>query len=1012
MISVVLVSMIVSIAQLAVSNLSFCRQVVIEDKMFHCVSKWRRVTGFQGDVILNKNILTILLLLTTITALVACVGSPRKNERTLGSLEDKTIDIVIEKDVVVDHAREKAIAIYKDFEKNNADPEMRLEAKRRLADLELEKSEDVYLKELDKKDASLGDTSKADRTKRRAYNRAISLYEDLLERAGPNTANPQIIYQLAKAYESVGKQKKALKLLQRIVKRHSDVPYIGEVQFRLGELGFILKKYKIAEKAYADVLAMGEFSLFYEKALYKHGWSLFKLGKHESALMSFFKLLDRKMIQEETLVEGIQLIDDTGQVKIGEKKLNSGDQELVNDTFRVVNLSLGYLDGAQSISDFFNEHGRRHYEDRVYERLGDFYLQTERIQDAATTYLAFSKNNLSHVRAPLFHLKTIEAYKKGGFADELFKAKKQFVETFAFNKGGTWRQHRAISNKVSVQLKKNMEEVARHYHAKAQKSKARDQYKSAISWYGYYIKTFSKDKKTSMMNFLLAEALFESAQFKSAASEYEKTAYQYRKFSKGAEAGYAALLAYESHAKTLSGKEKIEWRRLSVASANRFGKVYPTDPRAPKVLIKIAEDLFVLKKYGAASTAARRVLELKADTPLETRVSSWRIIAHAAFDKDNFKEAEMSYKVALELIEENSPRRQELVDGLAASVYKQGEQMRKSGNTKGAIAQFARITDIAPDSPIVVTAAYDVAASYMESKDYSAAVASLKRFRNAYPDHELAVNSTENLISAYLNLDKPLQAAAELEILTQYKDNPETKRQINLKIIELYEKAGATDKLVAVYKQQISLYPDPFEQSVEMRQKLVDIYQADNLISNQHYWLREIIKVNKESKKQRTDRTHYLAAKAAYTLALPVYEEYKRVRLVEPLKENMDKKKKVMKKALDVLQDAASYGVAEVATASTFHIAEIYNQFANELMASDRPRGLSTEELEQYDLLLEDQIYPFEEKAIELHESNSGRVAEGIYDVWVKKSFSSLIKLLPVRYAKVERGEAYIDVVR
>jgi len=959
---------------------------------------------------MNTNKLAIFAVLTFIVLLVACV--PKKDEKTLRSLEDQEINIVIEKDVVVDHAREKAIAIYKGFENNKVNPELSLEAKRRLADLELEKSEDVYIKELDKQDTSFNENSKADRKKRQAYNRAIELYEDLLERTGPNTANPQIIYQLAKAYESVGKQKKALKLLQRIVERHSDVPYLGEVQFRLGELGFILKEYKIAEKAYAAVLSMGEFSTFYEKALYKHGWSLFKLNKHQQALTSFFKLLDRKLIQSDTLVEGVQLVDGSGQVKIGHKKLNGGDEELVNDTFRVVNLSLGYLDGAESISVFFNKHGRRNYEDVVYEQLGDFYLQTERIRDAADTYLAFSKNNKSHIRAPLFHLKTIEAFRKGGFANDLFNAKKEFVETFAFNKRGAWRKHKGISDQVLVALKKNTEEVARHYHAKAQKSKRPEQYKNAITWYGSYIKTFPKDGKASMMNFLLAEALFESERFKDAAEEYEKTAYRYRMFEKGAEAGYAALLAYSKHEERLQGKEKIEWRKLSVASANRFGKVYPTDPRAPKVLIKIAEDLFTLKKFGAASSAARRILELKADTPLETRVSAWRIIAHAAFDKDDFKQAEISYKVALKLVPESSPNRQELVDGLAASVYKQGEQLRKTGDTKAAIAQFARISDIAPDSPIVVTAAYDVATSHMESKNWDAAVGSLKRFREAYPDHELVSDTTQNLISAYMNLNKPLQAAAELEILAKYKDNPDTKRQINLKIIELYEKAEATDKLIEVYKRHIALYPNPLEQAVEMRQKLVDIYQAENSASKQQYWLREIINVDKNGGKQRSDRTQYLAAKASYILAIPVYNEYKEVRLVEPLKANMEKKKKMMKKALDVLQEAASYGVAEVATASTFHIAEIYNQFATELMASERPSGLSAEELEQYDLLLEDQVFPFEEKAIEIHETNSGRVAEGIYDVWVKKSFASLIKLLPVRYAKVERGEAYIDVVR
>lgn len=951
-----------------------------------------------------------VILLSAIFLLSAC--GPKKDDQTLRSLEDKADNIVIEKDVVVDNAREKALAIYKSFEKNKSDPDLRLEAKRRLADLEIEKSEDAYLKELDKLDKGGDVNINPDQSKQESYRRAIALYEDLLKRASPTSANPQIIYQLAKAYESVGDQKKALKLLDRLAKYHSDIPYIGEVQFRRGELAFRLEKYKVAENAYAAVLTLGEFSQFYEKALYKHGWSMFKQTKFQQALNSYFKLLDRKLIEKDTIISGIQLIDPTGRVKVGVVKLSGGEQELVNDTFRVVNLCLSSLDGADTVSAYFNKHGRRHYEDLVYEQLGQFYLRNERIQDSADTYLAFAKQNNLHIRAPLFHMKAIDAYRKGGFAKNLFKVKKDFVETFAFKKGGTWRQHGSISQVVNTELKKNLEEVARHYHAAAQKSKNREDFEKAINWYSAYIKTFPKDTQLSEINFLLAEALFENKQYEASVKQYEKTAYQYRAFNKSAEAGYAALLAYSRHEKNLQGKEKSRWRSLSVGSAMRFGKKFPADARAPKVLIKVSEDLFSLKKYVAASKAARQVLELKAEMPLENRISAWRIIAHTAFDKEDYKQAEASYKIALELVSERYPNRGELVDGLAASVYKQGEKLRKKGDSAGAIAQFARVAEIAPGSPIVVTAAYDVATSHLESKNWSAAVASLSKFRDTYPNHELASSTTQNLVSAYMNLNQPLEAAKELGILAQYKDDPKTKRQIDLKIIDLYEKAGATDKVMSAYKRYIALYSNQFDETIEMRQKLADQYYSDNKISKQHYWLREIIKTDKSAGKQRTDRSRFLAAKAAYTFALPVYANYQKVKLVEPLKANMKKKKKVMKKALTVLQDAAGYGVAEVATASTFHIAEIYNQFASELMASDRPGGLSPEELEQYDILLEDQVFPFEEKAIEIHESNSGRVAEGIYDVWVKKSFAALVQLLPVRYAKVERGEAYIDVVR
>jgi hypothetical protein len=73
---------------------------------------------------------------------------------------------------------------------------------------------------------------------------------------------------------------------------------------------------------------------------------------------------------------------------------------------------------------------------------------------------------------------------------------------------------------------------------------------------------------------------------------------------------------------------------------------------------------------------------------------------------------------------------------------------------------------------------------------------------------------------------------------------------------------------------------------------------------------------------------------------------------------------------------------------------------------------LSPDELEQYNVMLEEQAYPFEEKAIEIHEINVRRANDGIYDQWVKNSFSALSKLRPVRYAKTEKGEGVIHALR
>ena len=77
-------------------------------------------------------------------------------------------------------------------------------------------------------------------------------------------------------------------------------------------------------------------------------------------------------------------------------------------------------------------------------------------------------------------------------------------------------------------------------------------------------------------------------------------------------------------------------------------------------------------------------------------------------------------------------------------------------------------------------------------------------------------------------------------------------------------------------------------------------------------------------------------------------------------------------------------------------------------MDSERPNDLDADALEQYELLLEEQVFPIEEKAIDLYKANTDRTSEGIWDEWVEQSFDRLAGLLPARYAKLERSE---DVV-
>src|SRR6185369_11665857 len=210
------------------------------------------------------------------------------------------------------------------------------------------------------------------------------------------------------------------------------------------------------------------------------------------------------------------------------------------------------------------------------------------------------------------------------------------------------------------------------------------------------------------------------------------------------------------------------------------------------------------------------------------------------------------------------------------------------------------------------------------------------------------------------------------------------------------------------YERYAKQYPQPLDGALEARLRLAEIAQRDGNAARRLALMKEIQQTERSAGAARSDRTRAVGAQATLALAEPAYEAYRSVALVEPLQRQLKLKKTRMEEALKAYGAAADYGVASVTTAATYRTGAIYQDFAKALLASERPK-LARAELEQYNVLLEEQAFPFEEKAAELHEINARRAATGVYDEWVRASYKALAALRPVRWGKEERGEGAID---
>ena len=90
-------------------------------------------------------------------------------------------------------------------------------------------------------------------------------------------------------------------------------------------------------------------------------------------------------------------------------------------------------------------------------------------------------------------------------------------------------------------------------------------------------------------------------------------------------------------------------------------------------------------------------------------------------------------------------------------------------------------------------------------------------------------------------------------------------------------------------------------------------------------------------------------------------------------------------------------------------MAEVYFGFNRSLMESERPKDMQAVQLQDYEMALEETAFPFEEKAIGVHEKNLELMTAGrLYNPWIEQSLARLAQLMPGRYAKAEISSGYL----
>ncbi|HSG97334.1 MAG TPA: tetratricopeptide repeat protein [Woeseiaceae bacterium] len=988
---------------------------------------------------MNRQLLTIGL---AFAALAACTSTPVTQQGTLAELDAVEANL---EEVYLEDSLERAAQSYRRYLNETSVNRRTPEAMRRLADLQIEQAygvmgtgevvemaapeqaeatgaivaqgprqpqeqgesdtefeeralgrEEFLVQTTDYEDELLG----ADGQPIPAGPReAIRTYQEILDTYPDYERNDRVLYQMSRAYDEIGQPDEAMDVMNRLVRDYPYSKHIDEVHFRRGEYYFVRKKFIDAEDAYGAAITMGPSSSYYELALYKKGWALYKQYFYEEALDNFVAMLDYR----EDIGFDFDSLDD------------DDEEHRVTDTFRVISLSFSNMGGAEVVDNYFSARGHRSYADRIYSNLAEFYFEKLRYEDATSVYKSFANLNPYHRKSPHFAMRVVEIYGEANFPKLVVQSKKDFATRYALD--ADYWDHVDVEESAEVVgfLKTNLTDLAGHYHALYQEEVFVDErpanFVEANRWYRQLLGSFPQDPETPGVNYRLADLLLENEDFTDAANEYERTAYTYDAHEKSAAAGYAAVYAWRQELNVATGARQRDVKEATVESSLRFADTFPEHEEAPVVLGAAADDLYEMKDFARAIESGHKLVDRYPAADRGLRRSAWAVIAHSSIDIAEYPNAEIAYSNVLQLTGEDDETRPAIVDGLAASIYKQAEQANLLEDYRAAAGHFLRIKALAPTSTIRSGAEYDAAAALMKLEDWALASDVLEEFRTSHPDHELSADATKNLAYIYRQDGQTARSAAEHERIAAEAIDPELGREALLTAAELYDEVRVMQDAIRVYEQYVDAYPMPLDIAMETRQRLSEIYHQE--MDYQRYFdeLNEMIEQDRNAGPERTDRSRFLASKAALVLAERQFEQFARLELNQPFEDSLAVKQQSMDVTLAVLEGLVAYEVADVTAAATFYIAQVYLDFSAALIDSERPEGLTTAELNSYELVIEEEAYPFEEQAITIHEENFELLAAGVYNPWVQKSLDRLADLMPGRYAKDETSEGYLGAI-
>ena len=850
------------------------------------------------------------------------------------------------------------------------EPEVRIDALNRLSNIRDRSGEDIGFSPAEEE---------------RVYSEAISSYESILARGSYGGRLDELLYQMAKAHALTGQQDASIQRLKQLVGLYPDSPLVPEARFRLAESAFAAGQYAEAESGYRQLIESGDSEEFSTKARYMLGWSQFKQGPSawNRAAGTFVEVLDEFLPQEQSLAS-----------------VSESSVDTIDDTFRVLALMAARKGGPDTLIAWLDKAQPRPWEHLLFDRLADYYAIQGETRASVAANRAFIESSPNHHSVPAFRLQVVDVWQGAGDAERVRTARARFVHSYSLDSafaglnGSQQDKWRSFSRRLADY----------HYDLgarSAEQGQVANSESASAQAATYYEGLAPRVAQSGEVLRLAGDARLQAGHFPKALANFRKAAYEAPGYSEAADAAWAAVTLLRDGIDQQYGAAAFRPGLEDLSDeADRFNERYAGDNRVSGLMADLAARWLAAGEHERGLHYASQVLTAPGASPAE-QYAAWQVTARIRQKEGDYGLAERAWNQALDLAESDqlkdvtgdqlaAIRRQ-----LATAVYRQGEVAAFQGRLGEAVGHFRRVDSVLPGSEIAIRARYDAANTLLKASDWTAAVVDLQEFRTDHPQHDLTAGISEKLVHAWIQSDKPTQAASELLQAAENHANP---WQLRLRASELLNEAGNVAERNALYRDYLATGPKAGDGSEHERLQTFR-YRLIESGDDPDHWREALVQSELDSAWHSADTLEW-ASRSSLVLGARAAAAFTSISLSQPLEQSLGRKQKALETARQRFLDAEALGGERVLSESLFRRAELYRGLAKDLMTSAVPSDLNELEAMQYQMLLEEEAYPFEEKGIQLHTENHRRITSEGYDAWIGRSLGVLAELHPGRYER------------